>query len=209
MTKTVSQKVHHRITKKGEGWVFSAHDFLDLGSRAAVDHALARLAKQTPAKSQTIYRLERGLYYYPETSLLTKNLLLPTPDQVVGAFARKSQTRIQITGAKAANALGLSLQVPARVAYLTDGANRTIPLGNMTIELRHVSPRQMAGAGKIEGAVLQALRHIGKGNITLEDITHLKSLLSKQDKEALYKESVHAPAWLLPTLLQIVSEEEQ
>ena len=49
-----------RIRAKGRGWVFVPTDFLDLGSREAVDAALGRLAG-----AGTIRRLGRGVYDFP------------------------------------------------------------------------------------------------------------------------------------------------
>ena len=49
-----------QIKMRDQGWVFSASDFLDLGSRPAVDKALSRMAAAT-----TIRRVARGLYDVP------------------------------------------------------------------------------------------------------------------------------------------------
>ena len=57
---TIDAKLISRIYGSGRGSAFTPNSFLDLGSRAAVDKALSRLA----AKG-TIRRLARGLYEYP------------------------------------------------------------------------------------------------------------------------------------------------
>jgi Family of unknown function (DUF6088) len=67
-----------------------------------------------------------------------------------------------VTGAQAANILGLSTQVPAPVVYLTDGDSKTVKIGRQTIELRRAAPRRMATAGRTSGTVIEALRYLGK-----------------------------------------------
>lgn len=49
-----------RIKAREDGWVFSPIDFVDLGSRDAVDKALSRMAA-----GGTIRRVARGLYDVP------------------------------------------------------------------------------------------------------------------------------------------------
>src|SRR5258706_10045184 len=101
----IENKVLKRIYGAGVGSVLSQDDFLDLGSRAAVDKALSRLA----AKG-TIRRLARGLYDYPKTHPQL-GVLAPDPGAVARAIAGKFATRLQPSGAYAANLLGLSTQV--------------------------------------------------------------------------------------------------
>ena len=58
-------------------------------------------------------RLARGLYDYPRVHSRL-GPLAPAPDAVAQAFARETGSSLQVAGAHAANALGLSTQVPAR-----------------------------------------------------------------------------------------------
>ena len=83
-----------------------------------MDKALSRLAQKG-----TIRRLARGLCDYPESHPVM-GLLMPGPDAIAGALAGKAGIRLQPSGAYAANRLGLSTQVPARILYLTDGPSR-------------------------------------------------------------------------------------
>ena len=128
MAATISSKIERRIQKQGEGWVFAAQDFLDLGSRAAVDQTLSRLAREGE-----IRRVGRGLYDLPRTSTLLGTLVPPAQERIAEALERKTGSRLQSSGAVAANALGLSTQVPAKIVYLTDGASRKLKVGGQTI----------------------------------------------------------------------------
>ena len=162
MSQVVQSKVLDRIYGKGRGWVFTPKRFLDLGSRDAVDQALFRLSQQG-----TIRKLSRGLYDYPKQHPQL-GLLNPDPDSVAKAISEKDEIRLQPSGAFAVNRLGLSQQVPAKMVYLTDGAEKSVMVGNQTIQLRRTTPKNMATAGSISGLVIQAFRYLGKEGITSE-----------------------------------------
>lgn len=200
MHKSVYDKLRRQIEKRRLGAVFVTREFLELGSRAAVDEAFSRLAKEG-----VIRRLGRGIYDTPRIHPVL-GLVPADPDQVAKALARKTGDRLQSAGAAAANALGLSTQVPARPVYLTDGRRRTVQVGGQTILLRHASSRSMAGAGRVEGAVIQALRHLGQEQIDAAIVEQLRQTLTARDKAALRREVLNAPGWLVPTLLKITQK---
>jgi hypothetical protein len=196
---SVADTILKRIRAKGRGSIHSPKDFLDLGSRAAVDQALSRLAHKG-----SIRRLSRGVYDYPKISPKL-GLLSPSPQALAKTLADKTKSKLQISGAHAANALGLTTQVPARVVYLTSGKSKRFRLGNQTIELRHASPRSMVTAGKSSGTVIQALRYLGPDNVDGRTIDKLKHVLSSSDKRTLKKDIDSVPDWLRPILAEIAS----
>lgn len=201
MHRSVYEKLRRQVEKRGRGAVFVTREFLELGSRAAVDEALSRLAKEG-----VVRRFGRGLYDYPRLHPAL-GPIPADPDQVAAALARKMGGRLQSAGARAANALGLSTQVPARPVYLTDGRRRTVQVGGQTIELRHAEPRSLAGAGHVEGAVIQALRHLGPEQIDADTVERLRQALTSRQKAALLREALSAPGWLVPTLREIARPE--
>ena len=148
--------------------VFTPSDFLDLGSRRAVDLALHRLNRR-----RILRRLARGLYEYPREHP-ELGILSPDIEKVAKALAGKDRIRLQPAGAYATNLLGLSEQVPARVVFLTDGASRKVKIGRQQIQLRRTTPRNMAAAGRLSGLLMQALRHLGKEHIIPARMEHLK-----------------------------------
>ena len=196
---TTADKILKRVRGMGRGSVFSAKQFVDLGSRAAVDQAMSRLAAKGDVR-----RLGRGVYDYPKLNSKL-GVLTPSADIIADALAKKTKSRLQISGAHAANALGLSTQVPARAVYLTDGISRRVRLGNRTVELRHASPRTMATAGRPSGTVIQALRYIGRNAVDGKVIAKIKSSLSYEDRAALIRDVNYAPDWMRPALAHIAS----
>jgi hypothetical protein len=190
-----------RIKKRGDGWVFSAADFIDLGTRHAVDKALSRMAT-----SGSIRRVARGLYDVPKSHPVI-GTTAPSIDQVAKAVAGKSGTRLQPTGAYAANLLGVSDQVPAKVVFLTDGRGKHVRLGKMSIVLRQTSPRIMATAGTFSGTVIQALRYLGKAHVTEETVKRINRRLSAEDRKRLLKDIAYAPAWIAEIIRRLATKD--
>ncbi|MBU0693309.1 MAG: hypothetical protein KKC11_01360 [Candidatus Omnitrophica bacterium] len=190
MSQSIDNKVVSRIYGKKRGWVFTPMHFLDLGSRMAVDQALGRLTK-----SGTIRRLSRGLYDYPAQHPDFGDLP-PNYDRIAQALVGRDNLKIQPSGAYAANLLGLTEQVPAKIVFLTDGPNRKVQVGKRTIVLKRTTPRNMATAGRISGLVIQALRYLKQVNIDSAVIVKLKRRLSDGDKNTLMNDIRYAPSWI-------------
>ena len=131
-------KVKSSIYGHGRGWCFTPDDFIALGSDSAVHQALSRLQK-----SGFIRRLSWGLYEYPRKHPKL-GLLPPDVQQVVKAAARKDNLKTLASGAYAANLLGLSDQVPAKVVYLTGGISRRIRIGKRDIIFKATTPKNIA-----------------------------------------------------------------
>jgi predicted transcriptional regulator of viral defense system len=198
---SIEIKIVMRIQGMKRGWCFTPRHFLDLGSNTAIKMALSRLA----AKG-IIRRLARGLYDFPKKHSVI-GLLAPSPYDVARALSRTHAIRLQSTGAYAANLLGLSEQVPAKVVFLTDGPAKCVKIGKEEIILKNTTPRNMATAGRISGTVIQALRHLGKSQVTNQHIAQLKKTLNDNDKKQLKKDSIYSPVWLHPIIEKIVSKD--
>ncbi|MER9349834.1 DUF6088 family protein [Mesorhizobium sp. M0227] len=104
--------------------VWTPGDFADLGSRAAVDKTLQRLAA-----AGELRRIDRGLYDRPRTNNLTGRATVPDYRAVIRAVMRRDRARAVIDGMTAANDLGLTTAVPARIEVLVDARLKPIKLG--------------------------------------------------------------------------------
>ena len=197
MAQSIDGSIISRIYGHRRGWVFTPGSFLDLGSRMAVDQTLGRLAK-----SGTIRRLSRGLYDYPARHPDLGDLP-PDYDRIAQALAGRDSLRIQPSGAYAANLLGLTEQVPAKIVFLTDGPDRKVRVGKRTIVLKRTTPKNMATAGRISGLVIQALRYLKHANVDEMVIAKLKQRLSDDDKRRLMNDIRYAPAWIGNVLRKI------
>ena len=196
----VDSKIVAAIRKRGRGVVFVPVDFLEFGSREAIDVALHRLAKQG-----VIRRLARGLYDFPREHPVL-GTLSPSAEAVARALAGRDRTRLQPAGACAANMLGLTEQVPARLVFLTDGPARTVKIGSMTIQLRRTTPKQMESAGRLIGLLIQAFRELGQEHVTPERREHLKRTLPVEKRRELIKDLRLAPTWMHPIIRELAGE---
>jgi len=145
------------------------------------------------------------LYHYPEKHRILGEVA-PSIQAVAKALAASEQAKLQPSGAYAANLLGLSEQVPAKVIFLTNGRARKVKLGRLLIELRPTTPRRVAAAGRTSGLVFAALRYLGKTHITPERIAHLRKTLSVDDRRQLLADLPSAPVWLHHHLRAIAAE---
>jgi hypothetical protein len=88
------------------------------------------------------------------------------------------------------------------VVYYTDGAARKIDLGKRRIIFKKTTPKNLAAIGKISELVIQALREIGKDNVTEEEVGIILDHLKKEDKHRLEHDIQLAPEWIRKIMRQ-------
>lgn len=150
----LAEQIMERVRTLPEGAPIRARLLLDLGARAAVNRTLSRLAR-----AGRLLRASRGLYLCPVTGRFGARA--PAVDKVVRAIAGQRGEIVASHGATAANALGLTTQVPVRLIYLTDGPSRRLQIGAQTVELRHAPGWQLRLADQAAGQALRALAWLG------------------------------------------------
>lgn len=197
-------KIMERLRRQGRGKVFTPKDFLDLGSREAVDQALSRLAR-----GDSIQRLGRGLYCYPQINKRLGIAVPPDVDEIADALARQTGSRIAPSGAMAANRLGLSTQVPAKPVYLTDGRSRNVRVGNFVIVVKHVPPKELPVGSRTSATVLQALRHLGKDAIDATVIRRIRAALTSKHRSRLLQDARYTTDWIADAVRRIVGQEAE
>ena len=198
-TQVIEPKARSVIFGHRGGWVFTPSDLATLGDPRSVGMALTRLSRKG-----VIRQLARGLYDYP-IDHPSFGRIPPSADAVAKALAKRDASRLQPTGAYAANILGLSEQVPTRIVFLTDGPSRKVKYGQQEIVLKRTTPRNMATAGRKSGTIIQALRHIGQRNVDDRTLTILRRQLSKQDRARLAKDLHYAPRWIAAIMQQLAA----
>ena len=108
-------------------------------------------------KSGELRRIERGLYDKPKMNKLTQNLSVPDYRAVIEAVARRDKARFVVDGMTAANTLGLTNAVPAKIEVLVDARLKPIELGNQKIVFKHAAPSRLYWAGRPGMYLVQAL----------------------------------------------------
>ena len=136
----------------GPDEVWTPGDFADLASRAAVDKTLQRLVK-----AGELRRIDRGLYDQPRKAGLTGDGTVPDYRAVIRAVTRRDQARVVLDGMTAANELGLTTAVPARIEVLVDARLKPIKLGSQVIHFKFAAPSRLYWAGRPGMRVVQAL----------------------------------------------------
>lgn len=187
---SVDNKIIAKIKKAKRGSLFFIEDFLNLGTSKAVSKALERLVEK-----EELSRVSRGIYSRLRIDPVL-GAIYPTTEEIAEAVRRRDKARIIPTGILALNALGLSTQVPMNLVYLTDGAARTIQIGKRKIVFKKTSPRNLAAIGSISSLVIQALREIGKDNVTENEINSILRQLEKEDPYRLQHDIKLAPEWI-------------
>lgn len=151
---TLAEQILEHAAELPEGTPLVAKELLHLGNRAAIDQVLSRLVQRG-----TVLRAGRGIYVLPVESRFGSRA--PSAAKMIEGLANQRGEIIVPHGAAAANALGLTTQVPMRAVYLTSGPSRRLKLGAQTIEFRHAPIWQLIFPGRAAGEVIRALAWLG------------------------------------------------
>lgn len=180
-----------------EGTPLAAKELLHLGNRAAVDQVLSRLVRRG-----ALLRAGRGIYVLPVESRFGSRA--PSTAKLIEGMASQRGETIVSHGAAAANALGLSTQVPVRAVYLTSGTSRRLKLGAQTVELRHAPVWQLIFPGRAAGDVVRALAWLGpkKAGTALRT---LQVKLTETDKKELTSVRACLPTWMALAVSELAS----
>jgi hypothetical protein len=176
--------IHARLAAAAPRAVWTPADFLDLGGRDAVDKTLQRLAA-----SGDLRRIDRGLYDRPTLNSLTRQPNPPDPRSVIDAVARRDQIRVLVDGMTAANDLGLTDAVPAKIVVHADARLRPIRLGHLEITFRPTAASKLYWAGRPAMRIVQALHWLRDLLAGPEDDKQLRQRLQR-----LLADPVHGPA---------------
>jgi len=190
MTESYEIQILNKIKKAKRGSLFFVEDFLNFGNSKAIAKALERLFNKGE-----ISRVARGIYVRFEKDPIL-GPVKPGAEAIAKAIAKRDKARIVPTGALALNALGLSTQVPMNVVYLTDGAARRINIGKRKIIFKKASPKNLTSIGDISGLAIQALKEIGKDNVTENEKRMILEHLKNEDKYRLEHDIRLAPEWI-------------
>lgn len=190
---TTEQKLLARLKKAGRGKVFFPDYFADIASSDNIRKALELLS----AKGDII-RVARGIYCYPKRdNELGLGVLNPSVDDIVAAIAKRDHMKVVPTGVHAQNLLGLSTQVPMNFVYLTNGWSRQITvLSGITVKFKQTALKNLAFNSRLAMLITFALKDIGKDNVTDEQLSKIKQLLTNEPKSVVEKDLTLMPVWI-------------
>ena len=191
-------QIEDRIKNYPYGSAFSASDFLDIADANSVSQALFRLEKDGE-----IRRVINGIYDKPAYSQLIQEYGVPRIDKIAEALARRFNWNIAPSGDTALNLLHVSTQVPNAWEYVSDGPYRNYVIGETPLRFKHVMPREINGYSAITVMMIQAIRAIGKGNMTQEQMDRFSSVITAEDREVLLNEARTASGWIYKEIKNI------
>jgi len=198
----LQSRLLRRIKGKGPDWAFTPSDFADFGDPRSVGKTLTRLVR-----AGTIRRVRRGVYEVPHENAIIGTVGAST-DAVVAALVRRDGLKLLTPGAHAANRLGLSTQVAARYTYGVQGRSKSSQaIGRTTVAFKHRSPKAMMMAGRVSGTIAEALRNIGRPNITTDRLRPLRARLTAKDRKQLREDMRYAPAWMRPFFQELARDD--
>ncbi len=199
MSSYISQ-MEQLISKAKYGSVLGVSEFTDIMDYETAKKAISRLEK-----SGKIRRVMRGVYDKPEFSQLLNEYAAADPNEIAQALARNYNWTIAPSGETALNILGLSTQVPANWAYISTGPYRSYEIGNVKIEFLHRANKTIERMSRKTALVIEALRAIGKANITEAVVRKIRTKLSKEETDRLVAEARPTTSWIYSVVKQIAS----
>ncbi len=190
--KRLTESILQEAAKLPEGTPITAKMWLHLGNRAALDQALSRLARRGK-----LLRAGRGVYVAPVASRFGSRA--PSAQKVVEELSLRRGETIVPSGASAANALGLTTQVPTRTVYLTSGRSRKITLGKQIIHLQHAPAWQLTLAKEPAGEIVRALAWAGPERVSMA-LREIETKVPRSEFQRIFQQISLLPLWMATAL---------
>lgn len=190
MSISIEMQVLHRIKRNPRGTLFFVDSFATITNAKAVNKALERLVK-----SGELERVATGIYVRPVVDDFIGKVL-PGIEEIAVAIAKRDRATIIPTGSYAMYKLGLTTQVPLNIVYYTDTSARKIKIGKQTITFKKASSKNLSFVGETSMLAIQALRTIGKEEVTAEEIKQIKKILKNENPKHLQHDLQIAPVWI-------------
>lgn len=196
-------QIRNIIAKSENGSVFVSTDFTDITDKKTVNMALLRLGDEGLVK-----KILFGVYYKPEYNELLGETVAPSPNKVAHALARNFGWTIAPCGDTALNLLGLSTQVSSQWVYVSDGAYKEYSFDNTVIKFKRTTNKEISKLSYKTALTIQALKALGKDNVSEQIICRLKKALSEEDKEKMLTEAKSATSWVYEYIKVICKGDE-
>ncbi len=184
-------QIRGNIERAEAGSVFVSTDFTDIADKKTVNMGLIRLADEGLIK-----KILFGVYYKPEFSELLCETVAPSPNKVAHALARNFGWTIAPCGDTALNLLGLSTQVSSQWVYVSDGAYKEYSFDNTVIKFKRTTNKEISKLSYKTALTIQALKALGKDNVSEQIICRLKKTLGEEEKEKMLTEAKSATSWV-------------
>lgn len=194
---SLPSKILSQADESSEGTLLCPSAMLHMGSRAAVDQALSRLTRKGE-----LMRVCQGIYIRPIQTQF--GVRPPAVEKVLESLSALWGETIVPCGGMAANALGLTTQVPVRSVYLTSGPDRKLKVGGLTVELRHAPRWQLTAPHRLAGDAVRALAWLGPKEVE-EGLEAIGQKFSPEDVREIAASRALMPAWMAEPVSAMVA----
>lgn len=171
-----------------EGVTVSAREFLHIGSRAAIDQALSRLAR-----NGKLFRIGTGMYAYPIQTRF--GILPPNFNLVIEHIVKKTGEVIAAPGAVSANRLGLTTQNPMKLVFLTSGKTRVLQFKKAEVILQNAPDWQLLEPNSVVGHAIRAIDFMGEYQAEWV-VEKINELLKPDERKSLLALRPFVPKWI-------------
>ena len=152
-----------------------------------------------------LVRLSGGIFMKPANSAY--GMAMPSMTQIAEAIAERDRVQILPVGEAAENMFGLSEQVPMKTMFLTSGSARTINVNGRMLQFKRGVPRNFAYKDKNLAAFCQALKSIGDGNLTEEQMSVVYDIMKHYTSNAEARADILLmPIWIRRLLLKVLKD---
>ena len=189
----LSEQILEAAAKCPEGSLLAAKQFLALGKRDAVDQALRRLAVRGK-----LVKITRGRYALPVRSRFGARP--PSPEVVIAQLNQEGAQQLVSSGAAAANALGLTTQMPVEQTFLARSrSQKRYVFGKQQVTIRPAAAWNFLLADRPAGQAIRALIWLGP-DLASAALATLRSTLPPEEWRALLSVRAELPLWLAELL---------
>lgn len=199
-----TEKISDKINDFDSYKVFFANDFLDITSYETARKTLNRMVNERKIK-----RVIDGFYYNPRYRVLIGEYEAVSIHELALAIARKYNWNIAPYNSTALNLLGLSTQVPTHYKYISSGRYKGYKIGDTILEFKKVNPGEIANMSLKTATVIQAIKSLGKENISDKVIEKIRENLTEKERTDLMNESKSVPAWIYEVIRGICEVKDE
>ena len=104
--------------------------------------------------------------------------------------------------------MGLSTQIEAKYTYLSNGSNKTYDIFGTKLEFKKSNLKNIGFKHKESSLIVQALKALGKDNISNKVIEKIKNHLDKKQCKKILKDTKTTTTWIYETIKKICESVE-
>lgn len=186
MAENINSRITQAVSRMEYGAVFSVYDFLSYGNYDTVKRTIHRIERK-----HLVSRVMNGLYYRSFPSGKP-----PEMKNIAVALARKFCWTITPSREHCLFLLGLSEEDDDGTVFMSTGPARRYRINGRTLTFRHTMEKDIAGIGEKSAIVVEALRAVGKTNITVRTLSVMRSHLTIKEMETMRCECARVTGWI-------------